>query len=105
MEWHDLQKMKADDLKELAKEKANLEGVAGMHKAELVETIAAALGIEKPHKVVESSGKEKTKKKIREMKAIRDSALRSKDRAAFENSRKEIRKLKRKLRREAHVVG
>ena len=39
MDWHDLQKMKLNDLRELAKEKTTLEGLSGLHKPESWSTL------------------------------------------------------------------
>ena len=57
MDWHDLHKMKVTALREMAKEKLAIEGVAGLHKEELVAKLAEAMGIPRPHKVVDAEGK------------------------------------------------
>ena len=105
MDWHALEKMKVTDLRELAKEKLNLEGVSALHKADLVERIAQGLGIEKPHKVAMGGEKTKIKQQIRKLKVQRDEAIGRHDKAATHATRVEIHKLRRKLRRMARVVG
>jgi hypothetical protein len=105
MDWHELEKMKVTDLRELAKEKTQIEGLSGLHKDELVEAIAHALGIERPHKVVHSAQKTKIKQAIRAAKVKRDEAEAAKNRTAFLAARVELRKLRRRLRRMAQVEG
>jgi len=52
MDWHELEKTKVAQLREMAKERLGLEGTIGMTKEQLVEALAKALNIEKPHKIV-----------------------------------------------------
>jgi len=104
MDWHTLEKMKVTDLRELAKDKLDLTGLTAMHKAELVETIANAMGIEKPHKVAVGAGKSDIKKEIRRLKAKRAEALSVHDPETLIATRHEIHKLKRKLRKMARLV-
>ena len=61
MDWHELHKMRISDLRELAKEKTDLDGLSGMHKEELVEKLAQTLGIPRPHLVAEGAGKAEIK--------------------------------------------
>ena len=81
MDWHELEKMRVADLREMAKEKTELEGVSALHKDELVAKLAEALGIPRPHKVVEGGGKLELKQKIRELKAERQKAIDARDSA------------------------
>jgi hypothetical protein len=104
MDWHTLEKMKVTDLREMAKEKLELTGLSAMHKAELVETLAQALGIDKPHKVAVGAGKTDIKQEIRRLKAKREEALAAHDPEALTATRHEIHKLKRKLRKMARLV-
>jgi hypothetical protein len=104
MDWHDLHKMKVTDLRTMAKEQTQLEGVTGMHKEELVEKLAAALGIPKPHKVVEAEGKGALKKRIRQLKLERDGAIEAHDPLRLRRVRNEMHGLKRRLRRLAHLT-
>ena len=66
MDWHELQKKKVDELRTMATEKAGVTGASGLHKDELVEIVAKALGIDKPHLVVEGLDKSSLKRHIRE---------------------------------------
>jgi hypothetical protein len=104
VDWHELEKMKVDDLRALAKEKTSLEGLSGLHKAELVAKLAEALGIPQPHKVVEGVDKGALKARIRELKGRRQQALDARDRAELARVRREIHRLKGRLRRTAHVT-
>ncbi len=104
MDWHELHKMKVDKLRELAKEKTNLEAVSGLSKDQLVEAIAQALGIPKPHKVVESEAKKQIKRRIHLLKGKRQEALDRRDAEALRSARREIHALKRRLRRMARVI-
>ena len=73
MDYHDLQKTRVNDLREMMKEKMpDVQGVIGLKKDQLVEMLAEHLGIEKPHKHVEKGlGKRKIKAHIRELKVNR----------------------------------
>lgn len=104
MDWHELEKKKVDELRELAKEKTALEAVSGLHKEELVEKIAEAMGIPRPHKVVEASDKGRIKQHIRELKSERDLALEEKDAERYRRLLKRLRCEKRRLRRMAHLT-
>jgi len=106
MDWHELEKMKVTDLREMAKEKLGIEGTSGMHKDQLVEALAKDMGIAKPHKVAQG-GVEKTKIKqqIRALKEKRSEALLAHDHAALHTIRHEIHKQKRKLRKMARLQG
>jgi hypothetical protein len=105
MDWHELEKKKVTELREMAKEKLELTGTSGMHKADLVEALAQAMGIEKPHKVAHGKGKTAIKQQIRALKAQRDEAMGKHDAATLQSARHEIHKLRRKLRRMARLEG
>lgn len=105
MDWHELEKMKVTDLREMAKEKLEATGTSAMHKAELVEALAKAMGIDKPHKVAQGKGKTEIKQRIRALKQERSEALLAHDHDALHATRHEIQKLKRKLRKMARVQG
>lgn len=105
MDWHELEKKKVDELRELAKSQAGIEGTTGLHKDQLVEIVAKAMGIEKPHLVAEGVDKKTVKRKIRSLKAEVVAALEAKDRAAAKRRRKQIHRLKRRIRRAAHLAG
>ena len=101
MDYHDLQKTRVNDLREMMKEKMpDVQGVIGLKKDQLVEMLAEHLGIEKPHKHVEKGlGKRKIKAHIRELKVKRQAALEAHDHAELKKYRRLIHREKRKLRR------
>jgi hypothetical protein len=103
MDWHELEKKKVTELRELAKDKAGLEGTTGLHKDQLVEVVAEAMGIEKPHLVVEGINKGKIKKRIRALRSDVQAAIEAKDRTLTRRKRTQIRRLKRRIRRAAHL--
>lgn len=104
MDWHELEKKKVTELRELAKDKAGVEGTHGYRKEQLVEFVARALGIEKPHLVAEGINKTEIKAKIRALKADVASALETKDRATAKRKRRQIHRLKRRIRAAAHLT-
>ena len=101
MEYHELQKTRVSDLRNLMKEHLpSVQGVIGMKKEELVAQLAARLGIEPPHKHVAAGlGKRKIKAEIRELKVKREAALAAHDRAELQKYRRLIHRRKRRLRR------
>ncbi len=100
MDFHALEKMTVGNLRELLKEKdPERKGVSGLKKDELVEALAALLGIEKPHKVVEGADKASIKAAMRDLKKKREEALAAGDSGAAAAARSEARKLKKQLRR------
>jgi hypothetical protein len=104
MDWHDLEKMKVSDLRELAKDKTELEGLSGLHKEEVVAKLAEAMGISRPHRVVEGTAKAPLKARIRELRIERQAALDAGDPKRLMGVRREIRRLKRRPRRMAHLT-
>lgn len=104
MDWHELEKKKVDELRELAHEKAGAEGTHGLRKEQLVELVAQALGIEKPHLVAEGVDRPEIKKKIRALKGDVVSALEAKDHALARRKRRQIHRLKRRIRQAAHLT-
>jgi hypothetical protein len=104
MDWHELEKMKVSDLRNLAKERTDLEAVSGLQKAELVAKLAETLGIPRPHKLAEGEGKQWLKVRIRELKGQREQALATRNKDEQERVRREIHGLKRKLRKMAHLT-
>lgn len=101
MDYHDLQKTRVIDLREMVKEKLpTVQGVIGMKKEQLVDLLAEHLGIEKPHKHVAAGlGKRKIKATIRELKVKREEALAAGDAAELRRQRRLIHRQKRRLRR------
>ncbi|MCP4574362.1 MAG: hypothetical protein GY838_18565 [bacterium] len=101
MEYHELQKTRVADLRDMVKEKLpDIEGVIGLKKEELVDLLADHLGIEKPSKQVAAGlGKRKIKATIKELKAKRVAAQEAKDTKELKKYRRLIHREKRKLRR------
>ena len=101
MDYHDLQKTRVTDLREMMKEHLpEITGVTAKKKDELVEMLAAKLGIEKPHKHVAAGlGKRAIRAEIKELKLKREAALEAKDSAELKKYRRLIHRRKRRLRR------
>lgn len=101
MEYHDLQKKRVADLREMVKEQFPEEkGVVGLKKEALVDMLAEKMGIDKPHKHVAAGlGKRAIKAEIRDLKVKRQAALEAGDSDTLKNSRRQIHRRKRKLRR------
>jgi 16S rRNA C967 or C1407 C5-methylase (RsmB/RsmF family) len=101
MEYHDLQKTRVGDLREMMKEHLpEVKGVVGLKKEEIVDLLAEKLGIEKPHKHVAAGlGKRAIKAEIRELKVKREAALEAKESADLKKYRRLIHRRKRRLRR------
>ncbi len=100
MDWHELQKHKVADLRDLMKE--HLPEVAGItqnKKEELVDLLAEKLGIERPHKVVIGLDKTAIKVRLRDLKAKRQAALEAGDKLDLHRRRRQIHALKRRLRK------
>ena len=101
MDYHDLQKTRVIDLREMMKEQLpEVTGVTALKKDELVELLAEKMGIEKPHKHVAAGlGKRAIKAEIRDLKVKREAALEAKDGEELKKYRRLIHRRKRKLRR------
>jgi len=105
MDYHELQKTRVADLREMMKEHLpEVTGLTGLKKDELVEQLAAKLGIEKPHKHVAAGlGKRAIKAEIRDLKVKRQAALEAKDYEELKKFRRQIHRRKRRLRRMMHL--
>ena len=105
MDFHELQKTRVTDLRDMMKEHLpQVEGVIGLKKEELVDALADKLGIEKPHKHVAAGlGKRKIKAEIRDLKVKRQAALEAKDSDELRKYRRLIHRRKRQLRRMMHL--
>jgi hypothetical protein len=101
MDFHELQKTRVADLRDMMKEHLpEVQGVIGLKKEELVDALADKLGIEKPHKHVAAGlGKRAIKAEIRDLKIKRQAALEAKDSDELKKYRRQIHRQKRKLRR------
>ncbi len=102
MEWKDLEKMTVLKLREEALKFPEIEGVHGKNKEQLMDELAKALGIEKPHvhfaeKIVHT--KSDLKNKIQELKSERDKLLHAHDHAKLHDVRREMHKLKHEIRK------
>jgi hypothetical protein len=96
-----LDKMTATELRKLAMEIPGIVGAHGMNKAELISEIKQARGI-KEDSTKQVSGKvRELKKKIRELKAVRENALHAEDLKMSAIYRKRIIRLKKRTRRVA----
>jgi len=101
MDYHDLQKTRVTDLREMIKENfPDILGVVGLKKEEMVNMLADKLGIEKPHKHVAAGlGKRAIKAEIRELKVQREAAKEERNTEDILKFRRLIHRNKRKLRR------
>ena len=101
MDYHELQKTRVTDLREMMKEHLpEVTGLTGLKKAEIVDQLATKLGIEKPHKHVAAGlGKRAIKAEIRELKVKRQAALEARDADGLKKYRRKIHRRKRRLRR------
>ena len=96
-----LEKMTAKELREIGKQIPEITGVYGMNKPELINAIKKARGItENLTKKTDSSVRE-FKKKIKTLKADRESALSNNDNKMAKIYRRRFTKLKKKTRRAA----
>ena len=89
-------------LKEIAEETDHeaVEGFTQMNKDHLLQALCEALGIEMHvHHEVVGIDKSSIKKQIKELKVERDKALEAHDHKQLKNVRRQIRKLKHKIRR------
>ena len=95
-----LQRLTTKKLREIALGLGEIVGVHGMKKDELVDAIFELRGIEEiegaPEPTIDKSA---LKSEIRELKALRDSAIEAGDALELKRVRKRIKKLKRVLRK------
>lgn len=100
--YKDLKKKTAAELKEIAKgiEHEAVKGYSQMNKDHLIESICKALNIDmfEHHRAV-GIDKGAIKTKIKELKKERDGFIEKKDYKQLREVRREIKKLKNKLRR------
>lgn len=96
-----LEKMTAKELREVAKEIPEITGVYGMNKAELISAVKQARGIEEDPRRQSDSSVRDIKKKIKELRALKEAALESNDSKMADIYRRRISRLKKKTRRAA----
>ena len=96
-----LEKMTAKELREVGKQLPDLTGVYGMNKAELVSAIKKARGITEGLSKKSDSSVREIKKKIKALKAERETSINNDDHKMAEIYRRQINKLKKKTRRAA----
>jgi hypothetical protein len=105
--WEDLEKLAAPRLKELGREDTPQLAVSAMDKYELVEALAQVYGLAKPQKAKNHDVIRQLKQKARVAKKERDGILAqppgSRDKQKLTSTRREIRRLKRKMRRQARA--
>lgn len=99
--FEDLKKKTVDDLREIAKDLDHeaVQGYSQLNKEHLIPAICKALGIDaKEHHVAHGIGKAKVKAEIKVLKAERDKFLEAKDSRELKRVRRQIRRLKHRLR-------
>ncbi len=95
-----LEKMTSKELREMAMEIPDIVGAHGMNKAELISAVKQSRGIEEEGGA-KSGEVRQIKKKIKELKVKRESALEKDDEKMAGIFRKRIIRLKKKSRRAA----
>jgi hypothetical protein len=102
MEWKDLEKMTVLKLREEALKYPQIEAVHGKQKEQLMDEIAHALNIEKPHSHFAETvahTKSDLKHKIQELKLEREKLLASHDHDKLHEVRREMHALKHDIRK------
>ena len=102
MEWKDLEKMTVVKLREEALKVPQIESVHAKNKTELMDELAHALGIEKPHLHFSETTvvtKSDLKHRIHELKAERDTLLTAHDHNRLHQVRREMHALKHAIRK------
>ena len=100
--FKELKHMKVAELREIAAglDDEEVKGYTQLNKDHLLEALCKALHIEMhEHHEVVGIDKASIKKKIRELKKVRQQALESKDKEKLIKTRKQIKTLKNDLRR------
>jgi len=102
MDWKDLEKMTVLKLREEALKSPQIQGVHGKNKEQLMDEIATALGIEKPHRQFTETTvhtKSDLKAKIHGLQAERDKVLQTHDHKKLHDVRREIHEIKHQIRK------
>lgn len=101
--FEQLKKMTVAQMRDIAKgiESDEVKGYTQLNKEHLLMALCRALKIDiHPHKKKAAASKGNVKTKIRALKARRDEALQKADKAAFRSILQELRRLKRRSRKE-----
>jgi hypothetical protein len=101
MEWKDLEKMTVVKLREEALKFPQIEGVHGKNKEQLMQELAAILGIEKPHAHVTDNvthTKSDLKHQIQSLKIEREKLVAAHDHQHLHEVRRQIHELKHTIR-------
>jgi len=99
--YEELRKKTIDDLREIAKgvEHEAVKGYTQMNKDHLLPALCKALGIEAHgHHDVKGIDKVAVKAKIKQLKGERDKALEAHDHAQLKQLRRQMHRLKRRIR-------
>jgi hypothetical protein len=102
MDWKDLEKMTVLKLREEALTFPHIEGVHGKNKEQLMDEIATALAIEKPHAHFDDqvvNTKSGLKREIRTLKVEREKLIATHDRKHLHDVRRQIHSLKHTIRK------
>jgi len=102
MDYAELKKKTAEELREMAGQYPDVTGIATMKKEHLLLLLCQKLGIKKEkhhHHAGPAATKGSMKKKIRELKGLRGAALEKKDRSQLRKIRRQIHRQKGLLRR------
>jgi hypothetical protein len=100
--YEELHKKTVAQLREIADgiDHEKLQGHSTMHKADLLQRLCEVLGVEAHvHHEVVGIDKSKVKAEIRALKVTRDKALEDHDHKKLKEVRREIRGLKRKIKK------
>ncbi len=100
--YKDLKKMTVAQLREVAAEIEHeaVQGYTQLNKDHLIDAICEALGVDKHvHHEIKGVNKGKIKSQIRKLKKERDNALEAHDHVKLKEVRKEIKQLKKDLRK------
>ena len=102
MEWEDLEKMTVVKLREEALKHPQIESVHGKGKEQLMDDLAAVLGIEKPHVQFTDKAlhaKTELKHRIHDLKIEREKLQAVHDHKHLHDVRREIHELKHTIRK------
>src|SRR6185295_7682080 len=104
--YHELKGKTIQELRDIAKgveQHDAVQGYSQMNKEHLLPALCKALGVPiHEHAEVVGIDKPAIKAKMRELRAKRDAAIESKDRAALKSVRRQLHSLTREIRRHLH---